>query len=274
VIELLLREWDAERRITRLSKYAQFDARRKVAFLAAMAYEITYRIKVKTFSRDELGRAYAAVRDRFDLPDDEVEQVVQELETHTGLIAYAGESRYEFSHLSLQEYLCADYLVRDQFASNLILYLHEYPSPVAVAVSLSSNPSAWFAALILRFSHYLQPVSVQAFAARLLVERPLFAVFEGMGYAFIKLYSEIAAHDHIVRLLGEFVRLPVVAESIHRALMCFRVRADGQSEEGFVELERMPSVAVGTDFPVPERGSLPRDVLEQVRSRTWMSPKP
>jgi predicted NACHT family NTPase len=42
VIGLLLQEWDAEREIQRRSKYAGFDPDRKAAFLAALAYYLTF----------------------------------------------------------------------------------------------------------------------------------------------------------------------------------------------------------------------------------------
>jgi predicted NACHT family NTPase len=42
---LLLREWDAERDVIRESRYAKFDPDRKEAFLAAIAYYLTYRVR-------------------------------------------------------------------------------------------------------------------------------------------------------------------------------------------------------------------------------------
>jgi hypothetical protein len=266
VVELLLREWDAERRIIRKSRYAALDGRRKMAFLAAVAYELTYRIKVKTFTDAELARAYAAVCDRFSLPHDEMEQVIAELETHTGLISSAGRRRYEFSHLSLQEYLCADYLVRDQFASNLISYLHEYPGPVAIAVSLSSNPSAWFAAVVLRYIDSLPRLSLHAFLARLLIERPLFSVFEGMGHAVLKLYERAGDDQAVVSLLNRLVKLPTVIDSIRRAMPCYRLNDENEAAP-YARFEKVSSLGVAADFPVPTSGTLPRHVLQRVRDR-------
>jgi predicted NACHT family NTPase len=163
VIALLLQEWDIAQGITRDSKYAEFEPERKAAFLAAIAYCLTYEARAKTFTAAQLVAAYLSVHQRFALPPGQAQQVVAELETHTGIIAVAGYELYEFSHLSLQEYLCAEHLVREPFAAYLARYVLEYPSPVAVAVTLSSHPSEWFAALFLRGRAPFTPNGVQSF---------------------------------------------------------------------------------------------------------------
>ena len=75
--------------------------------------------------------------------------MVDEIQSSTGIMI-ASSIGYEFSHLSLQEYLCADYIVREPFAENLPKYVAEYPAPSAISISLSSNSSTWFAGLVLK----------------------------------------------------------------------------------------------------------------------------
>ena len=265
VVELLLREWDAERRINRRSRYAQFDTRRKMAFLAAIAYELTYRIKVKKFSEVELRRAYTAVCDRFALPHEEMDAVIAELETHTGLIERSGLHQYEFSHLSLQEYLCADYLVRDQFATNLVAYLYEYPSPVAVAVTLSSNPSDWFAAIVLRYSGVVPPASIHGLLTRLLLERPLFNVSASLGLALMKLYCDMISHVQIIDVVNQFVRRPTVLQSISSAIPYFRFPTKDERLANVIVFKRAASVGLAGPLPIPERGALPRQLFDVLR---------
>ena len=269
VVELLLREWDAERRIIRRSKYAHFDARRKVSFLAAVAYELTYKTKVRRFSTSELRNAYAVVCERFDLPPEEMSAVVAELETHTGLIAQAGPGMYEFSHLSLQEYLCADYLVRDQFAGNFITYLHDYPSPVAIAVTLAANPSTWFAAVVLRYAQHVPSPSVHAFVSRLLIERPAFSIDANLGLAIMQLYAQLRHDDRGVASLNALVRAPAVQRSLRRALpfFCLPTSQERESSEKLLILRRAASAATGGAFPPPDEGALPLELFDELRQR-------
>jgi hypothetical protein len=110
-VRLFLEDWDSERRIIRKSKYAGFDPERKSEFLSMLAYYLTCQIKTKTFFRSDLVTSYKAIHKSFGLPESEADQVAAELETHTGIIV-ATSMAYEFSHLSLQEYLCAEYLVK------------------------------------------------------------------------------------------------------------------------------------------------------------------
>src|ERR1051326_2740063 len=172
---LLLQEWDTERRFYRVSKYADFSVDRKLDFLAAISYELTYQIKAKVFSTDQLIRAYRAVHERFGLPRNEAQAVVTEIETHNGILVAFGD-RYEFSHLSLQEYLCAEHLVRSPFPEKLQDYAIGYPAPLAVAVAISSSPSAWLAGLVLRGSTLprFTEESIATFLRRLRQEQPQF----------------------------------------------------------------------------------------------------
>jgi hypothetical protein len=142
-MSLLLQEWDAQRGIVRRSVYAGFDADRKLEFLATLAFHLTFVIKAKTFSEAQLRGAYRAIHTSFELPREEVAQVVTELESHSGIIAVANLDRFEFAHLSMQEYLCGYYIVRDPFAKHIDEYLQEYPGPIAVAVTLASSPANW-----------------------------------------------------------------------------------------------------------------------------------
>lgn len=117
---LMIREWDREREIVRRSRYADFGAEKKLRFLSALAFEFTYSNKIKVFSDKDLINAYRKLRRRFQLPEDEAQLVAQEIESHTGLVVEVGPRQYEFSHLTLQEYLAADYLVRSPFPEKKI----------------------------------------------------------------------------------------------------------------------------------------------------------
>lgn len=148
LVRVLLQEWDEERGIVRKSRYAQFDPDTKMEFLSAFAFHLTYVTKAKHFTTSLLEESYCKIRFMFNLPSNEAAQVVREIESHTGLIVECGDG-FEFSHLSIQEFLAANYIVRAPHSDILRTYLEQFPSPVAVAITLSSAPSKWFAGLLL-----------------------------------------------------------------------------------------------------------------------------
>lgn len=264
VVSLLLQEWDAERGIARFSSYAHFDPDRKMAFLAAVAYYLTYKVKAKQFATQDLESAYLRVRERFRLPREQMAQVIREVETHTGIIAAAANSMFEFTHLSLQEFLCADYLSRDPHAELLFDYMSDYPAPVAITVALSSNPSNAFASLFLRQtrSPYAE---TKSFLARLLLERPFFEVSAALGVAMMKLYRDVGGMQETRALLEEMLDLPAVSESIIRALAFYELRrAKEPMPAGFARLERSTLHEKTAPSNSPPVVWLPRQVLRRL----------
>lgn len=264
-ILLLLQEWDAERGVIRQSRYARFDPERKAAFLGAIAYYLTYRIKTKLFTERHLLDAYAQVYDRFGLPPAEAKQVVSEIETHTGIIAAAGGDAYEFEHLSLQEYLCADYLIREPHAEHLVDYLVAYPAPVAVLIALSSNPSSSFAALFLRSKNPALG-GVPGFLARVLAERPIFGTSAALGVAIMKLYHDVGESSYETsNLLDRLIEHPAVGASVAVALRHYHVRRNGpRLVKDFVQLGRVKVLDDPRGFRTPELVSLPVATLRAI----------
>lgn len=149
IIRLLIDDWDQNRKIIRKSKYASFSLTEKEKFLSALSFELTYKQKTNRFDVNNLLESYLSIYKKFNLDKNEAELVIEEIESHTGLIIKSGYSFFEFSHLSLQEYLCANYLVRSPISKNISLYLKEYPAPLAIAIALSTEPGAWFSMVIL-----------------------------------------------------------------------------------------------------------------------------
>lgn len=174
ILFLLLRDWDEERQIVRKSAYANFEREQKYEFLCSIAYHLTCIIKVRHFTHEQLVQAYLSAHSRFNLPAGQSREVAREIETHTGIIVELGDNNFEFSHLTLQEYLCAEYLVREPFADLRRRYLEQYPGPLAVAVTLSANPSRWLAHLIAEIGDRSSNISWSSFLDRIATERPRF----------------------------------------------------------------------------------------------------
>jgi hypothetical protein len=194
---LLIREWDRERGVIRKSAYADFGAEAKLRFLAALAYEFTYVNKVQSFTHHDLQSAYSKICLGFALPSSDSQAVAQELEAHTGIIVEAGYHSYEFSHLTIQEYLTAHYLVRTRFAeARLTTYLTQFPAPLAIATALSAEPAAWLASILLPSSTRAGGASVSSFLTRLQLENPRFTEGAALGYCMLALCFRYAASHH------------------------------------------------------------------------------
>ena len=269
VVALLLQEWDAERGITRTSRYANFDRDKKAEFLAAIAHHLTCRVKTKVFGDYELLDAYKNVCRKFNLPSSEAKEVIAEIETHTGIIAVSGFNRYEFAHLSLQEYLCADYLVREPHSDLLTEYLASYPAPIAITVAMSSNSSNAFAALFLR-TKTTPLTGVDSLLARLLLEKPMFEPSLPLGVAIMKLYRELSDRPETLALLSRVTEFPNVGSSIEAAINCFRLDCDRNSlRAGFARFTRVNPMQNVRGFRTPEVIWLPLSLLERLAAADY-----
>lgn len=267
VISLLLQEWDAERDIVRPSKYAQFDPERKMSFLAAVSYYLTYRIRKKIFKTSDLEAVYLRIHDRFRLPQGESRQVIAEIETHTGLIVAAGKDTYEFTHLSLQEFLCAEYLIREPRSEHLVDYLISYPAPVAITVALSSNPSTAFAALFLRAK---TPAAgdVHSLISRVLLEQPYFDISPPLGTAVLKLFRDFQQFPEVQDLLLRLLQLPNLLESVATALKYYEPYPEREAaQRGHLRIKRTRALDGVLGFKTPELVFLPFVVRSRLQAR-------
>ena len=236
VIRLMLQDWDEQRGIARHSRYAGLHVEEKLEFLSALSFELTIESRTARFGTELLERIYTEIAPQFGLPQKEASQVARDIETHTGLIVERG-SDFEFSHLSLQEYLCAYHIVRQPLNFKVARYLHEYPAPVAVSVALSSDPSAWLANVVLESGVLVKAEIVRSFLVRLVQERPRFSVHSGLGYAVLKLmmyYSHDDRTPFVVLLQNSQVQT-----SVTMALSSYRLRVDGdETRLAYRDIER------------------------------------
>jgi hypothetical protein len=191
IVNLLLEEWDQQRSVSRRSRYAHFEVDRKFEFLCNLSYVLTTRLRQSLFSRQDLGMAYNDISGNYDLPASEMQKVVNELETHTGLFVQTGYDSFEFAHKSLQEYLAAEYIVKLPSIPDRREILLQIPSELALAVAISSNPSAYLTELIMsRFARLrLKEDFIRSFLARLLIEKPEFNKSNLVCIAFVRMYS-------------------------------------------------------------------------------------
>ncbi|MGA2222677.1 MAG: NACHT domain-containing protein [Verrucomicrobiia bacterium] len=269
VVRLLLRDWDDERGIRRESAYARFDPEIKADFLSELSYLLTYRIKAKRFSESNLLDCYRTASKSFNLPEEAGESIVREIESHTGVIVSSGYGHYEFSHLSLQEYLCANYLVRAGFADHLALYIREYPVPVAVAVALSADPSNWLGGLILREPLYkcFDADSMSRFLARLLVEHPYFKPEHSVGCAILRILGDFwfEGQPRFHDLLSRAVELPGVTEALAGTLSyAYVIEMQTDARPDALRISRRFHLLNERQLETPGGGLLPKSIVFSV----------
>jgi DNA polymerase III delta prime subunit len=223
VVRLALEEWDRQKRVVRPTKYGRFDPDRKLKFLSHLAFHLTYVIKAKQFTTDNLVGVYRAICGNFGLPREDALSVVRELESHTGILVESGVDRFEFSHLSLQEYLCAEFLVGSPMTDKIADYLVHNPAPVAVAVALSAHPARWLGSVFLRkaVGRAWPKLNFPSFFARLEQEAPEFAVDKLLGFAALRI---LFRNPELDSYTARFLDRPAVAASVASVLTFYTAR--------------------------------------------------
>lgn len=190
IINLLLEEWDEQRGVRRTSSYSSFELDRKFEFLCRLSYELTVEYKKTTFSDSDLKLIYGRVYADYDLKKNEADNVVREIESHTGLLVEVGYRSYEFAHKSIQEFLCAEHLVKLPKIPDTKTFL-TLPNELAIAVTISSNPSSYFVELVLNHlsNKRVSDSFVTNFVNRLVIEKPDFNSSKELWFALIVLYT-------------------------------------------------------------------------------------
>jgi len=266
LINLLLEEWDTQREVKRESKYAGFTPAKKADFLAALAYLLTYSLDKRMFKVEDLTKAYYMICERFKLPPDEATQVAHEIQTHTGIIILGAKDIYEFCHLSLQEYLAADYIVRSPLDTNITTYLSKYSAPLAIAVALSSHPSNWFSSLILNFGNLKEfdDASMASFLSRMLLERPSFEVHEPLGIAILALFARYRNNPIVCSYLDKLLETSGVIESLAKTSRWYILRRRSQIQSLFTEVTPRQALEPIYTFELPPIGMFPTRILPKL----------
>ncbi len=190
---LILHNWDKSRDINRpKTVYSNFDQTKKLDFLAAIAFHLSYSLDKKIFNKNELKNIYKEIHEIFRLPEEEVEEVINEVESHNGILAQTYAGMYEFSHLSLQEYLAAKYLLGTSITQEKA---HQKPHILAITCAISSDPNDFFYHLFVSIDGKKPAISdanvLGIFLERLNYESPPFRVHEKLGKASCELYTNL-----------------------------------------------------------------------------------
>lgn len=224
IVHLLLEDWDRENSVQRTSEYSRFGVERKADFLAAFAYSACLANRRGGFTSVELRKMYREICAEFELPRGESHAVVREIESHTGLIIQSGYREFEFAHLSIQEFLCADYLVRGQLFSIPRRMAASMPNEIAVATALASNSAEFFLRLVVKINQSdledkRRRFFFSSYVRRITIERPDFVVGTSLGLAVLIVLpwvtvDEAGALVPDVKTLREFCKLSAIKKSM------------------------------------------------------------
>lgn len=191
VVNLLIEEWDEQRSIIRISGIKGFRADQKFEFLTHLAYVLTTSYQASTFSISQFKTTYTLICEYHNLPKDQADEIVKELESHTGLFIESGYEKFEFVHKSIQEYLTAEYIVKLPSLNTITQNIELLGSELAIAVSISSDSSLYYIELILNYflKNHLSSAFYDAFISRIISEKPSFKQNELVSVATLALIS-------------------------------------------------------------------------------------
>ena len=249
ITRLVVQDWDEQRGVRRTSKYAAFGVDDKRRFLADLAYELIRRDRLR-FDEKELADVYVRLAERYGLPKNEARIVARELESHTGLLVESGEL-YEFSHLSLQEFLAADAMVRGGTSAQDDWWL-THPEVAAVAVAMSSDPNQWLGDLMSRLpAKDLEDVrGVHSFLHRLGRERPRLVRSRDLGQTMLRLMFR--AHINDPGIIAGLGHIKAVRDSVADAVSELNVHRSGGNIRllRYGERSETPSEAIAVSSEV------------------------
>jgi len=189
------------------------------------------------------------------------------------LLQKIGFDQYEFSHLSLQEYLCANYLVREPITDNIYNYLSQYPAPLAISVTLSSHPSNWLSNILLFNRKWSEPIvkNISSLFDRIVHERTYFEESELLGVSLIKVlsyfskyYSEILVDSFFNLLKSEGVKA-----SLSLGLTYYKI-INLQESEDIYTLKSLPDYLLLKKYEerIPLELSIRKGIIRKVISKT------
>lgn len=127
-LDALLKKWDSSRGVLRHNRYKSLSIERKKQMLAGVAYEHfikgEYLFPRKTIEKD-IGYFLARLPGDDEGSSKEPSDMLEALEAQHGLLSERAKDIYSFSHLTLQEFFSARYILENQAKgtlSNLITF--------------------------------------------------------------------------------------------------------------------------------------------------------
>jgi nucleoside-triphosphatase THEP1 len=268
LIELFIEKWDRENDVVRKSKYSNFFPKEKAKFLAELSFHLLYKMgkPLITFSSKDLKSVYQNIHTRYKLPAEDAQDVVREIESHNGLLVETFSNEFQFSHSTYQEYLCATYIVNNPIIQEALSYLIVRPGPVAVAISIASNPNNWLDEIFLskNISETINnfPTQIVEFIERVNIERPSINESGITGYAFLNIAFIFSENKELIKHIGIITKDSTIKTIVNRALNTYEKLADNDSTFYKFKLNRFPKISERHN--APEVGQLSKTFVDEI----------
>jgi hypothetical protein len=253
IVALLVDKWDQQRGVRRKSRHASLNWRGKERLLAALCFELTMRGRRGSFSDFDLRSAYGEVAAGFELAIDDAGEVIDELESHTGLLLHTGFSTYDFLHLSIQEYLTA--MHARGLPHPLSRLIPTCPNELAITIACSGDAATYLEEVLetlLRLS--VGPEFTRSLLGRLGEEAPTFVPSARFGWvllAFQHLLQGTKPYQANGLLLTTLLPQPTVQSSLELAVV------QCEAPTAWYEADLIPSI----------RAEMPPFLMQAIKDR-------
>jgi hypothetical protein len=259
IIHLLLEDWNKFQGVKRLSKYADFYPPQKFDFLSNIAFQISFEKKVKQFKHSDLITIYNDICYKYNVKKEEADEVAQEIESHTGIIIKLYNDNYEFSHLVLQEYLAAEFVIKQPFSNKIFELFNIYPAILALATCISSDSGRYFSNIFLntKFADKESAIKEQVvvYLKRLQSENIFFTKSVELGMAVIYLFKKFEKQKEIISIINELVKDENVFYSIEIAVTWYHYK-DEKAETEIIELQKNHGLFTEQQITIPDKAAI------------------
>jgi hypothetical protein len=138
IVGLLAYQWDEERGIKRSVELIGATRQKRERLLASLSLSLLLDGAVGEFTAWQFDKAVEKARIPLGLGLAEADKLADEIEAVTGLFSLVGRNKYEFAHLSLQEYLAAREAISNGRPAETLFPL--FPNVLALVIAQASDP--------------------------------------------------------------------------------------------------------------------------------------
>jgi hypothetical protein len=253
LVRLMVHEWDEQRRVGRRSAIKGLDATTFDAVVREVAFRLTM-AGYAVFTDVDLDQVLEDLGEQYQLDAVSGGDLLREIQAVAGFVIESPHG-FEFSHLTLQEYLCAHHVVLRPSHKSIERMLRLNPEIAAVCVAVSSDPTDWLLDRV-HTTMFETPGQIGSFVGRLAQERPRFKENADLGRRLLQLMSKCWANE--AAQWAELARIDSIYGSVERAVRHYHIELHREYAELALRRER-PSA----DRRRIPRYRVPRAILEQ-----------
>jgi predicted NACHT family NTPase len=168
-LDVFLKKWSAEKRLERKSIYKEFNPDLEQMLLAEMAIKSLSKNQLLFTKQEAKEHIRKFLVGNLNAPKSvDSEEIIKAIEVQQGIFVERAKSTYSFSHLTLQEYLAAQYIIDNKREVDLIkrhLFHERWREVFLLSIGLAKGAKGADEFLMCMCSHLMQHLSAD-FEAR------------------------------------------------------------------------------------------------------------